>query len=165
MYTPKLLQTTNNQLTDTFLKEYHTLFFQHLNKVIENSTINLELQSAALNSVIAQAEQELAMSGLDAKVIAEMHHTFTSQNNLQYHTPIPVLQMIINKNKPTASQISVPDVDNTRKRKRKRHQKRKGQEPHPAAIKHHKSDHLASDEHTNEIPFLEQRRPQSNHPP
>ena len=166
-YTPRLLQTINNQLTETFLKEYHTLFFQHLNKVIENN-ISLELHSAAVNSIVAQVEQELATSGLETKAIAEMYHTFTSENNVQNHTPIPALQMLINKNKPTASQISTPDVDNTKKRKRKRHQKRKSQEPHPTPTKHHKPNHPVIDEgeqHTSTIPFLEQRRLHSNHPP
>lgn len=167
-YTPRLLQTTNNQLTETFLKEYHALFFQHLNKVIENNSINLELHSAALNSIITQAEQELATSGLETKVIAEMYYTFTSENNLQNHTPIPVLQMLINKNKPTASQTSTSDVDSAKKRKRKRHQKRKSQEPHPAPTKCHKPNHPVTDvceQHQSTIPFLEQRRLHSNHPP
>lgn len=164
-YIPRLLQTTNNQLTETFLNEYHTLFFQHLNKVIENNTISLELHSAALKSIITHIEQELATSGLESRAVAVIYHKFTTENNLQNRTPIPTLQMII---KPTMSQTSASVTDNTKIKKRKRHQKRKSQEPHPIATKHRKPDHVVTDErnqHTNKIPFLGQRHSQSNHPP
>lgn len=161
IYTPKQLQTSNNQLTEKFMQDYGDLFFQHLNKVIESNTISLELHKAALNSVIMQTEQKLVSSQLQTDEKVKRYYEFMSDNNIQEHIPIPALQVLINQNKTTPPQ--------TEQRKRKRHQKRKRQDPHPIANKTPKQDHSPTDKNHQTMntpaPFLGQRHHHPNHPP
>ena len=44
------LKTSNPALTEEFMSEYSHLFFRHLDKVITNNQIKVELHKAALNN-------------------------------------------------------------------------------------------------------------------
>ena len=64
VYRPKLLRTTNSHLTEEFNEKYDRLFTEHLNKVLTSNIINLELQKAAVTSIITQTEHHLCSSSL-----------------------------------------------------------------------------------------------------
>ena len=127
VYRPKLLRTTNSHLTEEFDEKYARLFTEHLNKVLTSNIINLELQRAAVTSIITQTERHLCSSSLSQDDIKTIYYKFLSNNNIHNHTAIPELQSKL-------SEIPPQNTSPSHIRKRRR-QKRKNNSPHPEAIK------------------------------
>ena len=127
VYRPKLLRTTNSHLTEEFNEKYDRLFTEHLNKVLTSNIINLELQKAAVTSIITQTEHHLCSSSLSQDDIKTIYYKFLSSNNIHNHTAIPELQAKL-------SEIPPKYTSPTHIRKRRR-QKRKNQSQQPEAIK------------------------------
>ena len=63
-YVPLTLKTSNPSLTEEFNSQYNQLFFQHLDKVITNNQIKVELHKS---SIIVQTEAQLSKSPLPQK--------------------------------------------------------------------------------------------------
>ena len=59
-YQPKQLKASSASLTEEFVKECNKMFFKHLQKVITNNQIELQLHTSALTSIIVQTEVYLS---------------------------------------------------------------------------------------------------------
>ena len=74
-----------------FLEEFQALFFKHLDKVITQNTISLEVEKALLRQIIRHTEEELAYLPVSDTVIAQYHWQFLTINNIQNHDIHPTL--------------------------------------------------------------------------
>ncbi len=89
--TPQLITESSN-LNKEFRQQYENLFFQHLDKVIANTTITLELKKAQLQHIVLQTEQELATLTLPAEDVEQLHQQFLGWNNITDHDPLSELR-------------------------------------------------------------------------
>ena len=144
-YVPLTLKTSNPSLTEEFNSQYNQLFFQHLDKVITNNQIKVELHKSTLTSIIVQTEAQLSKSPLPQEQVRSLYTQFKQDNNLNDRIAIPELQT---KLQPTNEDTPAKKV------RRKRGQKRKCKAPHPQATKSTRQDH-----------FLSQRPQQPQAPP
>ncbi len=152
--TPQLITESSN-LDKEFRQQYENLFFQHLDKVIINNTITLELEKARLQHIILQTEQQLATLTLPAEDIEQLHQQFLGWNNITDHDPLPELRSKLPIDRPSPKMCPPPvqpsPTSSTPKKQPKATKKRRAQH-HPNAKKQQKPNH-----------FLAQRPP--NNPP
>lgn len=133
-YRPTPLKASDPSLTQQFIQEYNELFFKHLEKVITNNQIKLELHKSALTSIIMQTELHISrLVSQPAHEKKALYDSFLLQNRIENRIPIPELQQCFKTDSP---KTSLP------KPKRKRRQKRKCPIPIPEAVKHNKPNHL-----------------------
>lgn len=76
------LKTSNPTLTDEFISEYHQLFFRHLERVITNNQIKLELHKATLSNIIIQTEVHLSKSLLTPEEVTTLYTKFCQDNDI-----------------------------------------------------------------------------------
>ena len=86
----QLLQPTTPLVAD-FQRKYEDLFFDHLNGVISNNTITLELEEAVLKQTVLYTEKHLATSKEDTPTVARFHQQFIIDNNILNHDIHPLL--------------------------------------------------------------------------
>ena len=145
---PKILTSVrhNSTLSTDFEQNYEALFFQHLDKVITNDNVTLELTNAATSNILAQTETYLASLHLTPQSLTELYKSFLHSCQLTDRQPLPVLLAKLTTNeitrdipKPSTEsdqQLTPQPKPNTGKGNRKR--KRKGTEQHPTGKKHSK---------------------------
>lgn len=143
---PKTLTTVqhNSTLATDFEQKYETLFFQHLDKVITNDNITLELTNAATLNILAQTETYLASLPITPQPLTELYKTFLHNCHMTDRQPLPVLQRKLTTNKfttdipkpsdqrPLPTQATPSTSTNNKNRKRKR------TDQHPAGKKQNK---------------------------
>ena len=136
----KSLQLTepNATLTSEYEKKLHDLIFQHLDNVITHNTISSELAEAQMRQLIRHTEKQLAILKTTSATIAQYHHQFVTNNNIDRHDVHPDLLKHLphspatptigpsQSGKPTPPPRRDPQPQrNTKKRKRPRqHQRR-----------------------------------------
>ena len=126
------LKTSNPVLTEEFMSEYNHLFFRHLEKVITNNQIKVELHKATLTNIIIQTEVQLCKSSLTPEKITTLYTKFCQDNGIKERVPLPELQA---KLQPKEREASKP-------KRRKRGQKRKCITPSPRPAKQTRQDHF-----------------------
>ena len=123
--TPEIV-THNPTLSNEFQTGFQQLFFKHLNDVITNNTISLELENSRLREIITRTENQLSTLAAPAQVIAQLRLKFYTQNNIpvgqetsqQPKRPQSPTQV---QPKPTGTSTSmVQPSKNQRRRQRKR---------------------------------------------
>lgn len=124
------LVLSNTTITSNYQQKYQELFFQHLDEVITNNTITLELEEAQMRQILSHTEKQLATLKATSATIAECYHQFTKTNNIQSHSIHPDLLKHLPDNpthsqtsvlsKPTTSQNSYPPNPPPTRRVRKR---------------------------------------------
>ena len=138
----------NPILTDEFTKKYEQLFFEHVERVITSDNISLELNKAAITSVLSQTETYLSSLSTPPQTLTEIYYNFLSENHVIDHTPLPVLQIKLQThevtNTPPHSNLSVPTTDMhvSPKQNKRPNRKRKQKQSHPRSEK--KSKHFLS---------------------
>lgn len=136
----------NPILTDEFTKKYEQLFFEHVEKVITSDNISLELNKAAITSVLSQTEIYLSSLPTPPQKLTEIYYNFLSENHVTDHTPLPVLQTKLQTpeitNTPPHSNLSAPTTDMSPKQIKRPNRKRKQKQSHPRSEK--KSKHFLS---------------------
>ena len=145
-YRPRRKMTTvqpNTTLATNFDKKYEQLFFEHLDKVITNDSISLELTKATILNILAQTETYLASLHVAPHLISDLYHNFLLRNNITDRQPLPELQKKITSTThtiPTSlTDIPKPTLDKPNANKRKRH------DQHPPGQKERKvQDHFLS---------------------
>lgn len=137
------LKTSNPALTE-FMSEYSHLFFRHLDKVLTNNQIKVELHKAALNNIITQAEVHLSKSSLTPEQITTLYTNFCQSNDITERVPIPELQ----------AKLQPMERDVSKQKRRKRGKKRKCTTPSPRPAKEIRQD-----------PFLAPDPQQTHTPP
>ena len=93
-FKPPSIPTTvksNSTLSDDFSRQYESIFFSHLNKVLTNDKVDLELTKAAMENIIANTETYLCSLEVPAQVRADLHHQFLTTNQITSHRPLPTL--------------------------------------------------------------------------
>ena len=133
-YQPKQLKASNTSLTKEFTMEYSKLFFKHLQKVITNNQIELQLRKSTLTCIIAQTEVYLSMLPLPTSDITNHYHKFLLDNQILDRIAIPELQVKLQEETDTP-------MTNTQPKKRRR-QKRKCPTLPPDPIKQPKQDNF-----------------------
>ena len=132
-YQPRPLKTSDPSLAQQFTQEYHDLFFKHLEKVIMNNQIKLELHKSALTSIIVQTEMHISRLSLPAHEMKALYDSFLLENHIENRIPIPELQQHFKTTSPPKP-----------KRKRGPRRKRKCPTPTPEAVKQRKPNHFLS---------------------
>ena len=92
----------NIPLTDDFNRKYEKLFFDHLDKVITNDTLTLELTKSRIDNILTQTETYLSSLQISPHTLSDLYHQFLTNNHITHHTPLPVLQAKL----PTTTLIS-----------------------------------------------------------
>jgi hypothetical protein len=133
-YQPKQLKASKTSLAEEFMKEYNQLFFKHLEKVVTNNQIELQLHTSALTSIIVQTDVHLSKSQLPATEITSLYRKFLLDDHIEDRIAIPELQIKL--------QEESKDPATSAKPKKKRRQKRKCPTPAPGPSKHTKQDHF-----------------------
>lgn len=85
------LIVSNTTMTSEYQQKYQHLFFQHLDEVITNNTITLELEAAQMRQILTHTEKQLATLTATSATIAEYYHHFIKTNNIQSHNIHPEL--------------------------------------------------------------------------
>ena len=94
-FKPPSVPTTTNpdtQLTDDFNQKYEELFFNHLDKILMNDSLTLELTKSRIDNILAQTETYLSSLQASPQTLSDLYHQFLSTNHITDHTPLPVLQ-------------------------------------------------------------------------
>lgn len=94
-YKPKLphvAQPHTSKLKSSFDAKYEKLFFEHLDEVIVNNTISLNIHKARRNNVVDVTEAELAKADKPPETIKHLHAKFVATNKLDGHVINPLLQ-------------------------------------------------------------------------
>ena len=94
-FKPPSVPTTTNpdtQLTDDFNQKYEELFFNHLDKILMNDSLTLELTKSRIDNILAQTETYLSSLQISPQTLSDLYHQFLSTNHIADHTPLPVLQ-------------------------------------------------------------------------
>lgn len=94
-YKPSGVPTTMNpktQLTDDFNQKYEELFFNHLDKILMNDSLTLELTKTRIDNILKQTETYLSSLKVSAQTLSTLYHQFLTVNHITDHTPLPILQ-------------------------------------------------------------------------
>jgi hypothetical protein len=113
-----------------FRQKYNELFFQQLQKVITNNTIELKLLESRLATILTQTECHLSTLPLAPNQIEIMYKEFLLENGIVDHTPLPELQ----------SKLEQTEPHSIITRQKRRRPKRKGPAPAPQPEKRSKQD-------------------------
>ena len=89
MYQPKVLTSINPiaSLTEDFNKEYRALFFKHLERVMTNNNIALEVKKARLTNILTQVDHYLSSCGETPNHIAKLYDNFIMENQITREVP------------------------------------------------------------------------------
>lgn len=152
MYQPKVLTSVNPiaSLTEDFNKEYRALFFKHLERVMTNNNIALEVKKARLTNIMTQVDHYLSSCGETPNHIAKLYDNFIMENQITrevpeelkkvlppgYTSPSVTVDEASTTNTPTPASVSQQHTQCNRKRKSKK--------KHPKAVKAPKQDHFLS---------------------
>ena len=94
-FKPPSVPTTTNpdtQLMDDFNQKYEELFFNHLDKILTNDNLTLELTKSRIDNILAQTEIYLSSLQVSPQTLSDLYHQFLTTNHITDHTPLPVLQ-------------------------------------------------------------------------
>ena len=86
--TPKTVRHSIT-LTDDFTQKYENLFFEHLDKVITNNQITLELTKAAMESILTQTETYLSSIEASPLTVTDLYHQFLYSFQSRDRQPLP----------------------------------------------------------------------------
>ena len=128
------LKASNPSLIEEFISEYNHLFFRHLEKVVTNNQIKVELHKATLTNIIIQIEIHLSRSSLTPEQVTTLYTKFCQENGITDRAPIPELQ----------AKLQQMDRGTLKRKRRKKGQKRKNTTPSPCPIKQARQDHFLS---------------------
>ena len=83
-FKPKVLNPVSRaiSLQEEFEKDYSTLFFNHLDKVITQNQVSKELEEGALKAIIAHTIQHLSQLDKPLSEIQQLYHTFIHNNKI-----------------------------------------------------------------------------------
>lgn len=95
-YTPKLLYTEENQLSDHFLAQYKQLFESYLSKVIKTNQIHLQKHKTELKEILENIDKQAAQLKITDEALSLQYTKFIEQNNIEGHLAAPELQKRIN---------------------------------------------------------------------
>ena len=150
MYQPKVLTpiNPNTSLTEDFNKEYRALFFKHLERVMTNNNIALEVKKARLTNILSQVDHYLLSCDETHDHIARLYDNFIMDNQIRRELPEklkkvlppgytspPITMDETNTNPPAQASVSQHTQHD---------RKRKGKQKHPKAIKSPKCDPFLS---------------------
>ena len=118
-YPKKLLATVtpDSLLAQEFAQEFQNIFFQHLDKVITENQITLELEEARLRDTILQTEKHLTTIKASREVITQLYDDFIQTNKIQTLAILPELQKML---LPTTTDTTVIDPLQTKLTPKKR---------------------------------------------
>lgn len=148
MYQPKVLTSVNpiTSLTEDFNKDYRALFFKHLERVMTNNNIALEVKKARLANILIQIDQYLGSCGETPEHIARLYDNFITENQITREVPDELKKVLppgytsppiaadeASTNPPMQASVSSHSQHN---------HKRKSNKRHPKAIKSPKQDHF-----------------------
>jgi signal recognition particle GTPase len=94
-FKPSNVPTTTNpstQLTDDFNKKYEELFFNHLDKILMNDSLALEITKTRIDNILKQTETYLSSLQVPPQTLSTLYHQFLTANHIIDHTPLPILQ-------------------------------------------------------------------------
>ena len=91
---PKTLDVVdlNTTLITDYLSKCHDLFFEHLQAVITQNSITLELEEGRLREIVSFTDVHLAKLVLPSSDIARLHNQFITENNISTHVIHPSLR-------------------------------------------------------------------------
>ena len=154
MYQPKVLTPVNpiTPLTEDFNKEYRTLFFKHLERVMTNNNIALEIKRARLTNILSQIDHYLSSCGETPNNIAKLYDNFITENQIIREVPDELKKVLPRAYtsppltfKNEASTSNPPTQGSASKKQSTTHnRKRKNAKKHPKATKTSKQDHFLS---------------------
>lgn len=149
MYQPKVLMPVNPiaSLSEDFNKEYRALFFKHLERVMTNNNIALEIKKACLTNILSQVDHYLSSCSDTPDHITKLYDNFILENQITREVP-DILKKVLppgytsppatvdeaSTSNPT-SQVSVSQHV-------RHNRKRKSTKKHPKANKAPKQDHF-----------------------
>ena len=163
LYRPQVLTTVNSNeaLVADFNKEYKDLFFKHLERVITNNNITLQIHKARVDNVLSQFDQYLCDLKTPPQHKRELYDSFIKDNRI---TEESETQLEIRKMLPRAligpttstTTASTPPCESPAPHhyQPKPGKKRKTSKPHPKAKKV-----------TKQHPFLSQSLTKPQQPP
>ena len=98
-YKPKILNPVFNttQLQREFETEYDTLFFHHLNKVMTQNQISVELEKGALQSIVTQTIRHISCLDKPKEEIHQLYQQFLQNNEIDPNNLPPELRNLIQK--------------------------------------------------------------------
>ena len=89
MYRPHVLTTINPlpSITEDFNKEFETIFFKHLERVMTNNNMALEIEKAHLSSILFQVDHHLINSSQSPEEGARLYSRFIQDNHINREIP------------------------------------------------------------------------------
>ena len=156
MYQPKVLTPINpiTSLTEDFNKDYQALFFKHLERVMVNNNIALEVKKAHLASILTQVDHHLSKCGETPDRTAKLYDDFVRDNQITREVPTELKKVLPpgHMSPPiTADAASTSAHASTSFTPSSRcNRKRKNTKKHPKTVKVPKQDHFLSLGHPNQ---------------
>ena len=134
---------------EKFNQQYETLFFEHLDRVILQNTIAIEIKQAKIQNILQTTEQALAESQDDPEIIQRQYKTFLLTNNITNHEMTPELQkklqLITTETTEHRDKTALKSTNSTSN-------KRKHSKPHSPAQKQSKTHHFLTTGHNPKKP-------------
>lgn len=150
MYQPKVLTSVNPiaSLTEDFNKEYRALFFKHLERVMTNNNIALEVKKARLANILTQLDHYLSRCGEPPDHIAKLYDNFIMENQIIREVPGELKKVLppgYTSPQITADEASAnPPTQASVSQHTQYNRKRKSKKKHPKATKSPKQNHFLS---------------------
>lgn len=170
-FKPKVVNPVSRaiSLQEEFEKQYSTLFFNHLDKVITQNQVSKELEEGALQAILTQTIQHISQLDKPVSEIQQLYHTFIQNNNIpkekvpiELKSKIQISAVEVCNVTTTTSTCSTPTTSTTQSVavtsavpntpssvSWNKNRKRKGA-PQPAAMK--KSKHFLGKGHPSQQP-------------
>ena len=112
-YKPKILKPLSNSrqniLKHEFETEFNTLFLRHLEKVMTQNQVSLELENGALQSIIAQTIQHISQQDKPQGEIQKLCDQFLYINNITEDSLPVELRIKIQKSR-TPAETTPPSI-------------------------------------------------------
>ena len=146
MYQPKVLTPVNpnTSLAEDFNKEYRDLFFKHLERVMTNNKIALEVKKAHLTSILSQVDHYLSSCGKSPDYIAKLYDKFISENQITREVPEKLKKVLPPRYTSPSAAVTVDEATTSDplsvSQHTQRNRKRKRTKKHPKAVKAPKQD-------------------------
>ena len=148
---PQVLTTVNpnKSLTDNFNRDYEELFFKHLERVMTNNNITLEIHKARVDNALAQFDQYLCNLEVTPQRRLHLYKKFTKNKEIAKEVHLKVERML--PQEPMSQSVSTtkhssPSQETSayQKNQSKCGKKRKNSKQHPKAKKITKQQHFLS---------------------
>ena len=136
MYRPQVLTTINPlpSITEDFNKEFETIFFKHLERIMTNNNMALEIKRAHLSSILSQVDHHLINHNQSPDQVAHLYSRFIQENHIDREIPRELKKVLPPKFGESAINITVHQPS-TSKNQTRLNRKHSNARKHPKAKK------------------------------